>query len=180
MAKNGSFKKDDKFWSYMKIIYGLCAEHKIFIKSWKKTDEGKAIMSEEGNEIQIPPPFNDFNMMICFHEIGHCLTTNGTQRTIRSEYHACQFSEEKCREFNVPLPPEHIKDNKNYVLSYICKGIQTGKASIQSLDPMIASYCEIDKTDWTIKVNSGMTPYMEVNGPRWQNCTILWSQGVIK
>jgi hypothetical protein len=168
MAKKEAFEKTEKFWGYLKIVYALCAQHNIFIKSWKKTSEGLAYMGK--NEICIPPPFDDFNMMICFHEIGHILTTKGTMRDIRSEYHACRFSEDKCIEYGVPLPPEHIKDNKNYVLSYICKGIQKGNASIQSLDPMIAAYCEIDKSEWTIKVNSGLTPYMNVKGPRWQNC----------
>jgi hypothetical protein len=171
--------KDETFWRYMKIIYALCSEHRIFIKSWKKTAEGKAIMTFETNEIQIPPPTDDFNMMICLHEIGHCLTTNGTQRTIRSEYHACIFSQQKCIEYGVPLPAEHIEDNKNYVLSYICKGMQKNKVSVQSLDPQIAAYCGVNKTEWSEKVNQGLIPYMNVKGPRWQNTDIVWHENII-
>lgn len=171
------FEKTEEFWEYMKIIYSLCSQYNIFIKSWKKDRSGVAYCGK--SEIAIPPPIDPHCMMICFHEIGHIMTTKGTMRTVRSEYHACVYSEEMCEKFEVPIDNTDLLSNKNYVIHHICKGIQTGKATIQSLDPQIAGYTGINKQEWTHKVNQGLTPYINSKGSDWKDCTIVWLEGII-
>lgn len=171
--------KPEPFWEYMKIVYSLCAEHNIFIKRWRMEESGVAYMAK--NEIVIPPPVSAHNMMICLHEIGHIVTTKSTMRTVRSEYHACLYSEQKCAEYKIPLVEDDFQSNRMYVISHICKGLQKGKMSVGAIDPIIANYCKINKTEWSESVNKGIFPYIATTdrGSRWEQCDLVW-HGLIK